>query len=98
MTRPFVFSADAHIAEPPDLYLDGLPKHLQHWAFNVEVEGKNFILKIGDKVRLQFIDGAGAKVELEIGAGKPRGARTTFGLLPPQYVWIESRKLEGNVG
>jgi len=53
MNRPFVFSADAHIAEPPDLYVQNLPKHLQHWAFSVEVEGKNFLLKIGDRVRLK---------------------------------------------
>src|SRR5262245_61811612 len=53
---------------------------------------------VGDKVRVQFLDGAAKKIELEIPEGRPRGSRTKFGLLPPQYVWIESRKFEGDVG
>jgi carboxyl-terminal processing protease len=53
---------------------------------------------VGDRVRVEFLDAAGKRVELEILEGPTRGVRTTFGLLPPQYVWIESRKLEGNVG
>jgi carboxyl-terminal processing protease len=53
---------------------------------------------IGDKVRVGFLDGAGKKVDLEITSGPPRGARAKFGMLPAQYVWIESRKLDGNVG
>ncbi len=28
----------------------------------------------------------------------PRGVKTTFGLLPTQYVWIESRRLEDKAG
>ncbi len=49
-------------------------------------------------VQVQFLDGSDKKVDLEIAEGSPRGARSKFGLLPPQYVWVESRKLEGNVG
>jgi len=50
------------------------------------------------KVRVQFLDGSDKKVDLELAESPPRGARSKFGLLPPQYVWVESRKLEGNVG
>ena len=46
------------------------------------------------KVQAQFLDGWDKKVDLEIAEGLPRGVRSKFGLLPPQYVWIESRKLE----
>jgi len=52
----------------------------------------------GGKVQVQFLDGSGRKVDLEIAEGAPRGARSKFGLLPPQYVWVESRKLDGDVG
>jgi len=52
----------------------------------------------GGGVQVQFLDGSDKKVDLEIAEGSPRGARSKFGLLPPQYVWVESRKLEGNVG
>jgi len=52
----------------------------------------------GGKVQVQFLDGSDRKVDLEIAEGAPRGTRSKFGLLPPQYVWVESRKLEGNIG
>jgi carboxyl-terminal processing protease len=53
---------------------------------------------LGDKIRVQFLDGSDKKVELEIAEAPPRGARSKFGLLPAQHVWVESRKLAGNVG
>jgi len=53
---------------------------------------------VGEKIRVQFLDGADAKTELNIGEDPPRGAKARFGLLPTQHVWFESRKLEGNVG
>jgi carboxyl-terminal processing protease len=54
--------------------------------------------EVGEKVRIQFLDGAGAKVELKIGEAPPRGDKAKFGLLPTQHVWFESRKLGGNIG
>lgn len=49
--RPFVFSCDAHIVEPPDLFTAGLPDHLKAWACNAEIDGKGMRLnKIGDTV------------------------------------------------
>jgi carboxyl-terminal processing protease len=53
---------------------------------------------MGGKVQVQFLDGADKQVAVEIGEGTARGARSKFGLLPPQYVWVESRKLERNIG
>jgi len=52
----------------------------------------------GDKIAARFLDGAGKIVDLEIPLAAPRGAVSRFGHLPPQHVWIESRKLDGNVG
>src|SRR5205823_3019965 len=53
---------------------------------------------VGEKVRVQFLDGAGKNLELKIGEAPPRGVKAKFGLLPTQFVWFESRKLDGNVG
>ena len=47
--KPFIFSGDAHLAEPPDLYRDALPDHLQQWALWTDVEGNNIVIKMGDK-------------------------------------------------
>ncbi len=52
----------------------------------------------GDHVTMRFLDGAGKAIELELVLAPPRGQITHFGNLPGQYVWIESRKLGGNVG
>src|SRR5438067_4282724 len=52
----------------------------------------------GDKVAVRFLDGAGAARDLELVLAPPRGNASTFGLLPTQYVWIESRRLDSNVG
>jgi predicted TIM-barrel fold metal-dependent hydrolase len=38
--RPFVFSCDAHIVEPADLFTANLPDHLQQWAPNVAIDGE----------------------------------------------------------
>lgn len=46
--RPFVFSADAHVAEPPDLYTSKLPKHLQAWALNSIQDGDYGVTRIGE--------------------------------------------------
>ena len=47
--RPFVFSCDAHILEPGDLFTAGLPDHLKAWAPNAEVDDKGMRLnKIGN--------------------------------------------------
>jgi carboxyl-terminal processing protease len=53
---------------------------------------------LDETVRVRFLDGVGKTVDLKIGEAAPRGTRTKFGLLPTQYVWVESRKVEGNAG
>jgi predicted TIM-barrel fold metal-dependent hydrolase len=57
--RPFVFSCDAHIAEPPDLFLKGMPDHLKQWAIHGKALGEDYrVSMIGDqeilKVRVNF--------------------------------------------
>jgi predicted TIM-barrel fold metal-dependent hydrolase len=47
--KPFIFSADAHLAEPPDLYRDGLPAHLKEWALWTDVDDKTIIIMMGGK-------------------------------------------------
>ena len=50
------------------------------------------------KVRVRFLDGAGKTTDLSLAEAPPRGVRTKFGLLPTQYVWFDSRKMDGNTG
>ena len=44
MNKPFVFSADAHVMEPRDLYLDGLPASLKSQALRATRDEKGAIL------------------------------------------------------
>lgn len=49
--KNFVFSCDAHIVEPLDLFTANLPEHLKQWAPNAEVDDKGMRLnKLGDTV------------------------------------------------
>lgn len=56
--KPFVFSCDAHIAEPANLFLDKMPAHLQKWALHQEAGEGYRIIKMGDvealKVKTDF--------------------------------------------
>ncbi len=57
--QPFVFSCDAHIAEPPDLFLQGMPDNLKRFAIHGAALGEEYrVTKIGDqeilKVRVNF--------------------------------------------
>jgi carboxyl-terminal processing protease len=52
----------------------------------------------GSVARVQFRDGSGRVVTKEIGRVRPRGSLAKFGYLPPSYVWITSRKIEGDIG
>jgi predicted TIM-barrel fold metal-dependent hydrolase len=48
--RPFIFSCDAHIAEPPDLFTSKLPPHLQKWAIHAGPKDERYrITMIGDQ-------------------------------------------------
>lgn len=52
----------------------------------------------GSVARVQFRDGSGRVVTKEIERVRPRGSLAKFGYLPPSYVWITSRKIEGDIG
>ena len=49
--RPFIFSCDAHIVEPGDLYTSNLPAHLQQYALHQDFDEKGLrLLKMGDTI------------------------------------------------
>ncbi|MGH7247490.1 MAG: S41 family peptidase, partial [Pseudomonadota bacterium] len=48
----------------------------------------------GEKVRVEFLDGANRAVDLDLARARPRGESAQFGFLPTQYVWFESRKID----
>lgn len=52
--RPFVFSCDAHVAEPPDLYLSNMPADMQQYAIHAEIGDGIRITRIGDQVILKI--------------------------------------------
>jgi carboxyl-terminal processing protease len=52
----------------------------------------------GSEARVQFRDGGGTVVTKEIRRIRPRGSLAKFGYLPPNYVWITSRKIDGDIG
>jgi len=52
--RPFVFSCDAHIAEPPDLFEKAMPSHLSQFAIRSEVSGNVRTTRIGEQVILRI--------------------------------------------
>src|SRR5713226_3004404 len=54
--------------------------------------------KVGDPVRLELLDGSNQPVEAEVVRGKPKGVRVRFGNMPVRYVWMETRRLDGNIG
>ncbi len=50
---------------------------------------------VGGKIHVVFLDGANKQVPLDLTLGMPRGELTRFGNLPPEFVWIETRKIDG---
>lgn len=53
--RPFIFSCDAHIAEPADLFTERMPKHLADYAITLTTEGNRRIYRVGDRVIMRFL-------------------------------------------
>ncbi|HSP66991.1 MAG TPA: S41 family peptidase [Bryobacteraceae bacterium] len=49
---------------------------------------------IGGTVNAAFVDGPGKTIDLSLSLTPPRGVLSSFGNLPAQHVWFESRKLE----
>lgn len=84
--KPFVFSADSHILEPPSIFLDGLPASLKKHAIHSRKEGDFLITGTEDKViyRLRV----GQHREKALGDNERRGIREMAGRL-------EDMELEG---
>ena len=53
---------------------------------------------IGDRIPMVFLDCSDREAALDVPLARPRGNRTVFGYLGPQFVWFESRKLDRNIG
>lgn len=56
--QTFVFSADAHVVEPPTLFLDGLPASLKDHAIHARKEGDFLITGTKDKTIYRLRVGA----------------------------------------
>jgi len=52
--KPFVFSADAHIREPYDLFTSAMPERLKEHAIHVEKNGDWLDTKIGDRICIRI--------------------------------------------
>ncbi|MCW1383641.1 amidohydrolase [Novosphingobium sp. KCTC 2891] len=77
--KPFVFSADSHIMEPANIFLDGLPASLKDHAIHTRKDGDFLITGTKDKViyRLRV----GQHREKELGDAQRRGIREIPGRL-----------------
>jgi carboxyl-terminal processing protease len=53
---------------------------------------------VGGTLSVRFLDAGDEEVELELELREPRGERFQAGLLAPHRAWIETRRLEGDVG
>ncbi|MCU0273988.1 MAG: S41 family peptidase, partial [Acidimicrobiales bacterium] len=53
---------------------------------------------VGDRVPVAFLDGADREVRLDLPLEAEKGSVARLGYLPPTRVWVESRRLPGNVG
>jgi carboxyl-terminal processing protease len=54
--------------------------------------------KIGNTKRVAFRDGSDEPVALEIDLAAQKGAKFQLGNFPRMYIWIESERLDGDVG
>ncbi|MBU1701825.1 MAG: hypothetical protein KJ970_07740 [Candidatus Eisenbacteria bacterium] len=54
--------------------------------------------QIGDTVSVQFLDGRNNKKDLEIVLAEAKGKRAQFGNLPATHVWVETKRLDENIG
>lgn len=53
---------------------------------------------VGKRVQVQFLDGAGRAVALDLDRTVPRGALVKLGSLPPFYFWVESKMPRPDIG
>lgn len=84
--KPFVFSADSHIMEPPSIFLDGLPASLKRHAIHSRKEGEFLITGTEDKIIFRLR--VGQHREKALGDNERKGIREIPGRL-------EDMELEG---
>lgn len=84
--KDFVFSADSHIVEPADIFLEGLPASLKRHAIHTRHEGEYLLTGTEDKVIFRMR--VGKHREIELGDNQRQGAREIAGRL-------EDMELEG---
>jgi carboxyl-terminal processing protease len=53
---------------------------------------------LGGSAVLDVIDGNGRPLAIDVERAMPRGKLVSFGNLPPQYLWVDSRKPRPDVG
>lgn len=53
---------------------------------------------IGSVARVRFLDGADRPVDLSVRRIAPRGSKAQLGNLPAMYAWIDTRRLDGEIG
>jgi carboxyl-terminal processing protease len=54
--------------------------------------------RIGESVAVTFRDGAGLEVERQLIRVMARGREVRFGHLPPLHVWLETNRVDGDIG
>ncbi len=54
--------------------------------------------EVGETIEVRFLDEQDRKRTLAIELAPHRGRKATLGNLPPQWVWFESRRIEGDIG
>ena len=54
--------------------------------------------EIGKPAHIDFLDGAGHPVSLDVDRARPRGTMAKLGFMPPMYFWAESRKVRPDIG
>lgn len=84
--KPFVFSADSHIMEPADIFLEGLPASLKDHAIHSRKEGEFLIT--GTKDTIIYRLRVGQHRETALGDNERKGIREIPGRL-------EDMELEG---
>jgi predicted TIM-barrel fold metal-dependent hydrolase len=77
--KPFVFSADSHIMEPGNIFLDGLPASMKKYAIRTQMEGDYLTTRTEEKIiyRLRV----GQHREKALGDNERKGIREIAGRL-----------------
>lgn len=52
--KTLIFSADAHVKEPTDLFTKAMPKHLEQWTINARRSEKYNDVMVGEKIAIRI--------------------------------------------